>query len=1039
MEQQLEIDKGLLDRLCALLHLEPTRVKLSETFIRNGGDSLLAIKFSNSIQSLEHVHVSAGTILRAKTLRSLLNKAQLKKLATGKSFQSCQSDSLPVAAPNRNHHDHKTFDPIERIPTVIPTVGLPLTFIQAGVAVYTHHIPGAAVQHVTQYCYTDVLPQLKKAFARAMSEYQVFRLKIEVETDPLLVKAKLKDSFKLNWTEHQVESLEEIDLEESFRVWSIEASSEPVFRVVTPCETSSERKLSVVHWFYHHPLMDGASMNILLRQVDAFVTDESVSTKVEDCTFNVVQGLKDYHTPREAAAKTFWATHEVGAGARNHPLLHALRDRATSRVRMRSINVFYPEDLKAFQSRMGFTFEILVRAALGLVLAKLQSTSTVSLMSVSSRRSLPIKDIDQAMGSFATSMILTIDVNEDDTAHGLLEQVFHKVLELEDMSYSDPSDGFSLGGLVVVSSDLQPHTPWYSGGQQTEVMAPKETLPTLYVSSSGRVRFTYNSEWRTPSEMKVMTDLFKTALISLASGTSSVGDCLRNMLPISQRKSVLEWGNRFATQTSLEGIEDDITSMFQKQLLHRGDGAALQVDGQQISYKRLANMIRTVGRQLRESLKPGSVVLIHADNSVNWIVAMFAVLWANCIFSPQGVDLPHQLRSQHYKIAGAQVFLVPREDTETSTPDGCKMRLCVETILRDAKEERQSTHGDEPATRRLNPLSAAYICFSSGTTGQPKAIQCNHAGVVAVLRDPIARLNVEPGHRVAQTLAPAFDGALLETFSALCHGGTLVLKDVTEPFEHLRSADSLLITPFLAAELDPNDYPNLKYVYLASEVLPQHIADSWLAGNATTYNIYGPTECHMAATAQKLTPGQPITIGTPFTSTRIYILDKQGAPTPPLVAGELHIAGVQVSQGYLGLEQETKRSFIPDTICPSDDARMYKTGDRGYWTLDGQIAFLGRTDRQVKLNGFRIDLNDVQARLQNAVSLEARVAVVIVGHALGCAVVLDGHHLSEEQIRAAAETVLPPQSVPKVVRFVAAMPVSAFGKVDYRAVVKLLE
>lgn len=1037
MEQQLKIDEALLERLCALLHLEPKRIKLKETFIRNGGDSLLAIKFSNLIQGSEHIHVGVGTILRAKDLGSLLNKTQLRKLATGESCQPSQSNSLPLAASNQNHHDHETLDPIQRMSTVIPTAGLPLTFIQVGVAVYTHRVPGAAVQHVTQHCYTDILPRLKKAFAKAMSSHQVLRLKFEVETSPLLVKATLKESFKLNWTEQQVKSLEEVDLEKSFRVWSVEASSEPVFRVVTPCKTSSERTLSVVHWFYHHSLMDGGSMDIMLREVDAFLNNPSLSMEVNDCTFDVVQGLKDYHAPREAAAKAFWATREVHGGARNHPLLQALGDRSSSRVRMNSIDVFYPEDLKVFQSRTGFTFEILVRAALGLVLSKLQSTSTVSLMSVSSRRSLPIKGIDQVVGSFATSMILTINVNEDDTAYGLLEQVFYKVLELEDMSYSDPSDGFSLGGLVVVSSDLQPHTPWYSGGYKTEVMAPKEKLPTLYVSPTGRLRFTYNSEWRSPSEMQVMTDLFKTALISLASGTSGVGECLRNMLPISQRKSILEWGNCFEPQTSLEGIEDDITSVFQKQALDRGDKVALQVGRRQISYQSLANMIRAVGRRLRELLEPGNVVLIHADGSVNWVVAMFAVLWADCIFSPQGVDLPHQLRSHHYAIAEAQAFLVPQKDIGTLSPDGCKLTLCVETILRDAKEERQSRH-DEPAARQPKPLSAAYICFSSGTTGQPKAIRCTHSGVVSVLRDPVARLHVEPGHRVAQTLAPAFDGALLEVFSALCYGGTLILKDATEPFEHFRVADSLLTTPSLAAELNPEDYPNLKYVYLASEVLPQHTADSWSAGHAITYNIYGPTECHMVASAQRVKPGQPVTIGKPFLSARVYILDKQGALAPPLVAGEIHIAGVQVSQGYIGLEEETKHRFVPDTIWPSDGGRMYRTGDWGYWTGDGQVAFIGRTDRQVKLGGFRIDLNDVQARLQNALSPLVRVAVVVVGDTLGCAI-SDGHDMSEEQFKAAAQTALPPQNVPKLIRRLDKMPVSPFGKIDYRAVTKLLE
>lgn len=1033
---QPEMDACLLGRLCSLLHIDEKHIKLNETFIRNGGDSLLAIKFSNLIQDAVHIHVGAGSILRVKNLGSLLDKTQLRLLATKQSVNASQGNKRASAAASQNHDDDKRLDPIQRIPATIATAGLPLSFIQAGVAVYTHRVPGAAVQHVTQYCFTERLPLLRSAFEKAMAQYRVFRLKYVVETSPLLVTATLKDTFKLNW-EEQLESMEKTDLEDSFRAWSLEASTEPVFRVIKPHQEPNRQQLSVVHWFYHHSLLDGRSLDILLEQVDAFCNDPDLTSSVDDSFFDVVQGLKDYHDQHEGAAEAFWATRNVHGGARNHPLLQAMGDRASTQVRMEAIDVFYPEDVKVFSARTGFTFEILVRGALALVLSKLQSQSTVSFMSVSSRRSLPIKHIAQAVGCIATSMIVTLDINEDDTCQEFLGQLFDKILELEEMSYTDPSDGFSLGGLVVVSSDLRPHSPWYADGRRTEVVAPKETLPTLYVSPDGRVRFSYNSSWRSTAEMSVMTDLFKNALVSLASGTLRIGECLASMLPDSRNQQTLRWGNCFSHQTSLEGIDDDIVSLFEKQALERGAEAALQLCDQKISYDDLSKMVRAVGQRLQELLEPGSVVLIHADGSANWVVAMFAVLWAGCIFSPQGVNLSHQLRSHHYAAVDAKAFLFPQQDSNTLAPDSCDLKLCVETILRDAQWRQRNGHYGL-ITRQSRPLSSAYICFSSGSTGKPKAIQCTHSGVVSVLRDPVARLHVQPGHRVAQSLAPAFDGALLETFSALCYGGTLVLKNPLDPFGNLQVSGSTIITPTLAVELNPEDYPNLEHIYLASEVLPQHTADRWSAGSSNAYNLYGPTECHMVCTAQKLKPGQHVTIGTPFLSSRIYILDKQGRLSPPLVAGEIHIAGVQVSRGYIGLDEETAQRFIPDTVWPTDEGRMYETGDWGYWTLDGEVAFIGRTDRQVKLVGFRIDLNDVQARLETAILPKVRVAVVVVDDTLACAI-SDGQSLSQEQVREAAEAVLPPQSVPKLIRFIAAMPVSPFGKIDYISVGKLLQ
>ncbi|KJX98591.1 NRPS-like enzyme like protein [Zymoseptoria brevis] len=1043
MDYTSNVDETLLDRLCGLLHVEPDRIKLNESFVRNGGDSLLAIRFSNVIQKSEQLQVGAGVILREKQLGTLLDKTQLRTLATEPSTQpACSSTidpSITVTASQDNLED-KTLDPIQRFPKVIPSTGLPITFIQAGTAHYAHLIPGAAVQHVTQYCYTDALPKLKAAFAKAMSRYQIFRLNLQVETDPLLIKASLKDDFRLNWEESQVDSLEGPDLEDSFRNWSIEASTEPVFRILTPSNSTSDRSLSVVHWFYHLSLMDGRSIDILLKHVDTLMQDLPILLKVNDNTFDVVKGLADYHDQHAAAARTFWNIREVPSASRNHPLLHALGTRTPSVVRMRSVDVFYPEDVKAFQARTGFTFEVLARAALALVLAKLQDAITVSLMSVSSRRSLPITGIEEAVGSFASSMILSVEINNTDTAHELLEQVFHKLLELDDMSYSDPSDGFSIGGLVVVSSDLQPHAPWYSDNHRTEIMSPKETLPTLYVGSNGRVRFCYNSEWRTPAEMQVMADLFESALFGLGSGTLGVAECLSKMLTAAARERIMTFGNCLSNKTTQQGIDDDIVSLFEKQVELRGGAPALTFCGESISYNDLARRIVIIGSRVKELLQPGSVVMLHADGSINWVVAMFAILWADCIFSPQSTNLPHALRSQHYAIADAQAFLVPQDSPSIPTPDGCHQRLCVETLLSEASQTPSSS---TLTPRSPNPHCSAYICFSSGTTGTPKAILCTHSGVTSLLCSPTARLHVTPSHTVSQTLAPQFDGALLEVFATLCHGGKLHLKDPLNPFAHLRGVGTMMLTPSLALELDPEDFiNNVRYIYFAGEVLPQATADRWAKGKAEVCNVYGPTETHILATAQRVQTGKPVTIGRPLLSTRVYILDKKGELLPPLVAGEIYIGGVSVSRGYLGLKEENALRFVPDTICSGGkegDGKMYRTGDWGFWTLEGEVAFLGRTDRQVKVGGFRVDLNDVQARIQGVVGGKVKVAVVVVDDVLGCAIEDTGTGTTEEWLRQKIEGVLPPQMVPKILRIVERMPVSEVGKVDLRGVKAMLE
>lgn len=177
---------------------------------------------------------------------------------------------------------------------------------------------------------------------------------------------------------------------------------------------------------------------------------------------------------------------------------------------------------------------------------------------------------------------------------------------------------------------------------------------------------------------------------------------------------------------------------------------------------------------------------------------------------------------------------------------------------------------------------------------------------------------------------------------------------------------------------------------------------------------------------------QPVTIGIPNPTTRIYILDNQQELLPAGVIGEIYLAGVQVSQGYIGRSQETSKSFIPDIICPDKAGRMYRTGDRGYWNDDGEIVCLGRTDRQIKLRGFRIDLNDLETRILKAVPLATAIAITSKGNVL--VAMLQPKSLKPSQIRSLARGVLPPHAVPHHIVTVDDIPTTPAGKTDYAAV-----
>ncbi|KAM3418423.1 hypothetical protein BST61_g4412 [Cercospora zeina] len=162
-------------------------------------------------------------------------------------------------------------------------------------------------------------------------------------------------------------------------------------------------------------------------------------------------------------------------------------------------------------------------------------------------------------------------------------------------------------------------------------------------------------------------------------------------------------------------------------------------------------------------------------------------------------------------------------------------------------------------------------------------------------------------------MSVAFDGSIHEIFSTFSYGATLVMPCGTDPFGHLHDVDTTIMTPSIARLLDPDEFERLKWVYLVGEQVSQAICDNW-ASSKQLYNMYGPTEGTCGATIKRLLPNRPVTIGVPNPTTRVYVLDSQTALAPPGSIGEIYLAGVQIAKGYLGLPEQTKERFLPDTI-----------------------------------------------------------------------------------------------------------------------------
>lgn len=289
----------------------------------------------------------------------------------------------------------------------------------------------------------------------------------------------------------------------------------------------------------------------------------------------------------------------------------------------------------------------------------------------------------------------------------------------------------------------------------------------------------------------------------------------------------------------------------------------------------------------------------------------------------------------------------------------------------------------------------AYVIYTSGSTGKPKGVLLPHRGLCNVVTAQQKLFNVQSSDRLIQFASLNFDASIWEIVLALGHGASLHLA----PREDLLPGSSLVklmrdhaitiatLPPSVLAVLPPENVPELRTIIVAGEACTPDLVNRWGFGRQF-FNAYGPTETTICATVTQCTDNtcKP-PIGKPITNTCCFVLDKQMQLVPVGVAGELYIGGVGVARGYLNHPDLTAEKFILNPFVSTQEipdnefslsllaSRLYKTGDLVRYLPDGNLEFLGRIDHQVKLRGFRIELEEIAATLKKSALVQDAIAI----------------------------------------------------------------
>ncbi|MEV0299478.1 amino acid adenylation domain-containing protein, partial [Nocardia sp. NPDC050710] len=460
------------------------------------------------------------------------------------------------------------------------------------------------------------------------------------------------------------------------------------------------------------------------------------------------------------------------------------------------------------------------------------------------------------------------------------------------------------------------------------------------------------------------------------------------LLSASESEQVLRtWNN-----TRIVTPEATIVERFERQAA-RTPGSVAVVCGQiRIEYGQLNSRANTLAWSLIErGIGPETIVAVSLPRTPELIVALVAVLKTGAAYLPIDPAYPSD-RTHHVLIDAAPALLVTDTTTVAGLPHTPLPRLLVDSHISAGTPDTDPA--DRDRTRPLHPDNPAYLIYTSGSTGRPKGVTIAHRSIAGRLEMMQELHGLGADDAVLQKTSFGFDPSVWEIFWPLGIGARVVMTpgDRRDPgyIANLIRSEQISIIRCVPSELDAlmdhagvMEAHTLRHVISGGEAMPVPLARRLIdALPATSYNMFGPTETTIAATAQVLGPGVvgaagSVPIGGPLGNVRVYVLDGGLRPVPVGVVGELYIAGVQLARGYKGRAGLTGERFV---ACPfAFGERMYRSGDEVRWTSDGVLEFVGRVDDQVKVRGVRVEPGEVEAVLLTHPAVSQAVVVTRAG------------------------------------------------------------
>ncbi len=857
-----------------------------------------------------------------------------------------------------------------------------LSSLQSGLLFHSLQYPTSNMYH-SQFAWTDHrgldLHLFKKAWETVIDRHNIFRTNFLWKhfDNPIQI---IDSNINLPWKSYDCSTLSKESQTTKISAIIREDQERPFDFSEHPLMRLSVIKISpqsnIIIWTHHHILLGGWSINNVIHEVytiyKAFVEEQPYHLP-HSASFSdyIAYQLKIFN---HKLSKRFWLKYLYKfSGTLISKELGSSHHKSTPEFQQLELTLPPQEadNLKLFAKSNNTSLNTVMLYAWSLIISRYTNSTDVGVGVVVSTQPNDYFNNESIVGPLINTLPFRLNIYNNETIQQTLKTINTHILNITQHSHTALLDIYTwlkrntqdqlFDSLFVFENHPLDFIDEYISDLKITDITHYPLVLTVFPHDKIRLIITYDKNTIQPD---IISNIMSSYIKALNEVQKSSKEYNSNLNSMSDRES--QTLNVLWNQTKQPYPEFNIPYLFDAIANNNAKKSCISFNGNKINYSTLQQKVNQWANYLiSKNLGKGDAVAIYLDRSIEMVIAILATLKAGGVYVPIDVSYPKErinyiIQDSNIKFIFSQSNLILNLNPEHQqlALNIFNAQLCEYFPI--SQPSVDLTHND-----------LAYIIYTSGSTGVPKGIQIRQKSVVNTIYSIFNELNVQSTDKLLSFTSIAFDISALEILGPLLWGMEVEIassESIMNPSSLIQlvlaSLPTLIqATPgFLQMMINAGwkDGQGIK-ILCGGEALSQGLATAILNTGASLWNVYGPSETTIWSTISSITPHKTVNIGKPIANTQVYVLNNTLQPCPIGVSGELYIGGDGIAKGYLNRPTLNKQQFIPNPF--SENTVLYKTGDLVRWSSQGELEFIDRIDNQIKIRGYRVELEEIRAHV----------------------------------------------------------------------------